>query len=61
MAEVNMTFVIKQSVEDIIRQILISDIGELWDGYCYENNVPPEIKLHGIEFLEQFANSLTKK
>lgn len=51
---------IRPTIHDALREVLISDIGSLWDDYCYENSVPPEIKIHGIGFLEDFAGKLEK-
>lgn len=61
MASLEIIFDFKPAIEKAIRGCLISDIGSLWDDYCYDNNVPPEIKLHGINFLEQFAEQLNSE
>lgn len=52
---------IKPTIDQAVRDILISDIGSLWDDYCYENNVPSDIKLHGLNMLEGFAKRLNKE
>lgn len=48
----------KPAIEQAVRDVLVRDIGTLWDQYCEERNVPPEIKLHGIQFLESFAKKI---
>jgi hypothetical protein len=51
----------KPLIDQTIRDVLISDIGELWDDYCYRNNIPPNLKLEVIDFLEDFSNQLVKE
>ena len=59
--KLDITVEVKQTVSDMVRQALIVDYGMMWDDYCYENNVPSEIKLHGIQFLEHFANEINEQ
>ena len=52
---------LKGSIEQAVRDVLILDIGQLWDDYCFENNINGEVKMEAIGFLEDFAKKLNNE
>jgi hypothetical protein len=47
-----------ESVKDAMRHALVTGgFGQMWEAYCWENNVPPDIKLG---FLDYLANAPDK-
>jgi hypothetical protein len=40
------------TVKDALRDMLITGgYGKLWEQYCYDNNIPADIKLGFLDFL----------
>lgn len=54
--QINMAPVVDQAVRDV----LILNIGELWEDYCIERGIGDELRTEGIVFLEDFANKVNE-
>lgn len=61
MAGFSINIDLKGLMDQTVRDILIINIGTLWDDYCYRNNVKSDIKLEGVNFLEDFAKTINER
>lgn len=48
---------LKQSLRDYL---IAGEWGEMWENYCYENNVPVEIKLGFLDYISKEIEEITK-
>jgi hypothetical protein len=50
----------KQKIEQSMRDVLILEFGEMWEEYCYENNISPNIKIGFLDHLNKKVDALNK-
>lgn len=48
------------AIQQGVRDVLVRDIGDLWDDYCEGNDVSAELYVEGIKFLTYFASKINE-
>lgn len=48
----------KKDVQQAVRDIMILEFGALWEEYCFENMVSPNIKIGFLDYLNKEVDSL---
>lgn len=44
-----------------IRDVVMLEFGEVWEEYCFDNNVPADIKIGFLDYWDKFLKSIEMK
>ncbi len=53
MAAFSLGFDVEQTVKQAVRDVIILEFGGIWEQYAFENNIPEEIYIGFLDYLNK--------
>lgn len=47
---------LKEKIQQAFRDVLVFEFGGMWEEYCFQNGIAPEIKLGFLDFMNQITD-----